>query len=119
MQKKHLDKTDSRLISHEAALFVFYAKFARHDNALQIAKDMKQLYLKGTSNQRVQGFPYLVLMLSFAMVNNWFDVAEIVAETGRPALSNDMTLSDASQTDQYNWTKDIARLEQSTGKTFH
>lgn len=119
LQKKRLEKTDARLISHEAAAFVFYAKFNKHDQAMKIAQEVKGIYRSGSSAQRVCGFPYLVLMLSFSMVNNWIDIAELLANTGNAVLQKEMQLSTASETEQYNWTKDIARLEALTGKKFH
>lgn len=98
---------------------MFYAKFNRHDNALQAAKELKIICENGSSFQRKSGFPYLVLMLSYSMAHNWFDVAEVVAETGKSILNKDHSLNDAGQNEQYNWTKDIARLENLTGKSFH
>ncbi len=115
---KHMVPSDPRIMGYRATLFIQELRFQKFDQATALAKDIVAMLEKGTREQRIEAYPYLVLMMSVSLSHNLYDTSEPLVILGQSILKKDMQGMAISKENQYNWDKDLAKMENHFGKKY-
>lgn len=115
---KSMDPNDPRRVGFQARLFIMYHKFGHREKALKLANEIAQTLAKGSADQRIAAMPYIVLMLSFSMATQWYDVAEPLAVCGQSILHKELQSSPLTGDNLANWNKDLAAMEKHFARKF-
>lgn len=115
---KFMDPSDPRIVGYEANMFVLCFRFKRHDKAQKVVNDIVAVLDRENSTQRAQSMPYLVLIQSYALALNWYDIADTITTTGQSILHKDHAGATMDPMNQKNWTNGLARLKQHFGHKY-
>lgn len=115
-QIKRMEEHDPRIVTMHASRFVLYLRFGLKEKCQEAVNDILAELKNATAKQKAASFPYLVLILSYAMKSNMPYVAEPIAICGQSILKNELANEYPDENCRINWGKDIAKLEAQLGK---
>ncbi len=117
-QMRRMDAKDIRVVAFKSGVYMTYLRFMRHDECFRVAQEIEKTVETGTSEQRTDAFPYLVLMLDLTVKSNFMDVAEPLARAGQSVLKKEFGGVISDPNNKAAWERSLAKLSSATGKSY-
>ena len=111
IKESRYDKSDPWVISLKANLILFYNQFNKKDNAALAVKGIVADLEKAKPDQRINCFPYLIVILTCCINSGWYDIAKPVAQLGQSILSKDLGNVFPNEMIKNSWNQALERLQ--------
>lgn len=115
--KKH-EAGDVWLISLKVSVIVLEQKFHHKEQAEVVIKDIIKSVNESTPEQRAACFPYIALVLALCVHEQWWEMADQVAQMGQSIFHKDMLNTFPTGTVQESWTRDMGATEKHLNKKY-